>query len=715
MAEKKYASLSTLQTFLNNLKNTFATKTDVNAKLDSSKYVVDSALSSTSTNPVQNKVLDAEFDTIATSMNALEAAIDEKVDTATASSTYETKTDADTKLDTAKTYTDTKTSGLASTSSVTTSISTHNTSTTAHNDIRALITDLTTKLNNFLDVDDTTTDQLSEVITLINNNKGTLESLTSSKINVSDIVNNLTTNNSSKVLSAAQGVAIKGLIDDLQAELDSHTHDIADVSGLQTALNAKATQTNLDTHTGDTTKHITATERTNWNAAKTHADAAHAPSNAEKNQNAFSNIKVDSTTVAADTTTDTVEFVGSNVTITPDATNDKVTFAVADGSTSAKGIVQLTNSTSSTSTTTAATPNSVKSAYDLANTANTAAVNAQATADSKANATHSHAIAEVTDLQSSLDAKVPTSRTINGKALSSDITLTASDVGASTQNTWYGTCSTAANTAAKVVTTSTGNFSLVTGNIVYVLFTNAAYAGSTLNVDGTGAVTIKVSGTANVSTYQWGANEAVGFVYDGTNFRMLDGMIATTTYYGMTKLSSSTSSTSTTTAATPSAVKEAYDLAASKAGTSVATTTTDGLMSAADKTKLDGLGGSSEITSDDLPVVPITKGGTGATTAKEAEYNISGGMGESTAAIADSNKIIIMHGAASATNGVFVYKKASLLKDYIGAMPKSGGTFTGAVTAANDTAYTTYKVRNAAIVSATPSSMTNGTIAFVYS
>ena len=49
------------------------------------------------------------------------------------------------------------------------------------------------------------------------------------------------------------------------------------------------------------------------------------------------------------------------------------------------------------------------------------------------------------------------------------------------------------------------------------------------------------------------------------------------------------------------------------------------------------------------------------------------------------------------------------------AMPKAGGTFTGAVTAANDTAYTTYKVRNAAIVSATPSSMTNGTIAFVYS
>ena len=49
---------------------------------------------------------------------------------------------------------------------------------------------------------------------------------------------------------------------------------------------------------------------------------------AEVNQNAFSNIKVGSTTVAADAKTDTVELVGSqHVTITPDATNDKITIA----------------------------------------------------------------------------------------------------------------------------------------------------------------------------------------------------------------------------------------------------------------------------------------------------------------------------------------------------------------------------------------------------
>jgi len=49
------------------------------------------------------------------------------------------------------------------------------------------------------------------------------------------------------------------------------------------------------------------------------------------NQNAFSNVKVGSTTIAADTTTDTLELVaGSNVTLTPDATNDKVTIAATD-------------------------------------------------------------------------------------------------------------------------------------------------------------------------------------------------------------------------------------------------------------------------------------------------------------------------------------------------------------------------------------------------
>ena len=165
-----------------------------------------------------------------------------------------------------------------------------------------------------------------------------------------------------------------------------HDHDgVYDAAGAAATVqqNLNAVSSTLSTHTGNSDIHVTTDNKTNWNAAYTHSTAAHAPSNAEKNQNAFSNIAVSGqTTVAADTATDTVTFVGSNVTITTDATNDKVTFTVADGSTNSKGVVQLTNSTSSTSTTTAATPSSVKSAYDLANTAKTNAATAQTKADS---------------------------------------------------------------------------------------------------------------------------------------------------------------------------------------------------------------------------------------------------------------------------------------------------------------------------------------------
>lgn len=52
-------------------------------------------------------------------------------------------------------------------------------------------------------------------------------------------------------------------------------------------------------------------------------------SGAEPNQNAFSYVKVGSTTIAADSKTDTLELVaGDNVTLTSDATNDKVTISM---------------------------------------------------------------------------------------------------------------------------------------------------------------------------------------------------------------------------------------------------------------------------------------------------------------------------------------------------------------------------------------------------
>lgn len=123
---------------------------------------------------------------------------------------------------------------------------------------------------------------------------------------------------------------------------------------------------------------------------------------------------------------------------------------------------------------------------------------------------------------------------------------------------YYGTCSTAAATVAKVVTCS--GFVLETGATIVVKFTNYnTGASATMNVNGTGAKAIKMYGTTATNTYMWRSGEAVLFVYDGTNWQMVGMGTATTTYYGLTKLSSSTSSTSTTVAATASAVKAAYD------------------------------------------------------------------------------------------------------------------------------------------------------------
>ena len=78
MATQKYVSLSKLQTFLDNLNTKFAALTHTHTISDISDLAVDSQLSSTSTNPVQNKVLDAEFEAISEAMAVLEASIDDK-------------------------------------------------------------------------------------------------------------------------------------------------------------------------------------------------------------------------------------------------------------------------------------------------------------------------------------------------------------------------------------------------------------------------------------------------------------------------------------------------------------------------------------------------------------------------------------------------------------------------------------------------------------
>lgn len=85
--------------------------------------------------------------------------------------------------------------------------------------------------------------------------------------------------------------------------------------------------------------------------------------------------------------------------------------------------------------------------------------------------------------------------------------------------THFGTCSTAAGTAAKVV--SLTSFTLVTGARITIKFTvtNTA-ANPTLNVNGTGAKPIVYRGSA-ISAGYLAANRVYEFVYDGTNYALV--------------------------------------------------------------------------------------------------------------------------------------------------------------------------------------------------
>jgi hypothetical protein len=97
---------------------------------------------------------------------------------------------------------------------------------------------------------------------------------------------------------------------------------------------------------------------------------------AEVNQNAFSNVKVGATTIAADSKTDTLELAaGSGISLTPDATNDKVTIGVAFDDTvhgnrgggnlhatatqTTAGFMSAADKSKLDSTTSAATPNTI--------------------------------------------------------------------------------------------------------------------------------------------------------------------------------------------------------------------------------------------------------------------------------------------------------------------------------------------------------------------
>lgn len=91
--------------------------------------------------------------------------------------------------------------------------------------IQSKIDKFAKQVSNFLDVDDSTKDQLSEIIALIETNSDIADALANT-VSVNDIVDNLTSYISSKPLSARQGAVLKSLIDELERRLTNENGDI---------------------------------------------------------------------------------------------------------------------------------------------------------------------------------------------------------------------------------------------------------------------------------------------------------------------------------------------------------------------------------------------------------------------------------------------------------------------------------------------------------
>ena len=192
---------------------------------------------------------------------------------------------------------------------------------------------------------------------------------------------------------------------------------IATTAFVQTATSGKVDKV---TGKGLSTNDLTDTLKSNYDAAYTHSQQAHAPSNAEKNiivgiQKNGADLTVNSSTrkVNIIVPTKTSELTNDSNFATTTALNSKVD--------------KVTGKGLSTNDYTTAEKDKLASIESGANKT----VVDTALSSTSTNPLQNKAIyTKFNSMQSDIDNKVPSSRTVNGKALTADITLSASDVGA---------------------------------------------------------------------------------------------------------------------------------------------------------------------------------------------------------------------------------------------------------------------------------------------
>ncbi len=159
-----------------------------------------------------------------------------------------------------------------------------------------------TKIADLINGAPTTLDTLGEIAEAMGNNQSVVEALNSaigSKANTTDLTSH--TDNKSNPHGVTKSQVGLGNVPNVAT--NDQTPSYAEATSLAKLSSGEKLSvafgkiskaiTDFISHIGDTVKHITSTERTNWNAAKSHADSAHAPSNAQAN--VIETIKVNGT------------------------------------------------------------------------------------------------------------------------------------------------------------------------------------------------------------------------------------------------------------------------------------------------------------------------------------------------------------------------------------------------------------------------------------
>lgn len=225
----------------------------------------------------------------------------------------------------------------------------------------------------------------------------------------------------------AGDAAVKSYVDTelTKKASSSHSHSISNVTNLQSTLDAKAAQSSLDSHTGNTDIHVTTTNKSNWNSAYTHSTSTHAPTNAEKNiivgiQKNGTDLTVNSSTRKVNITVPTTaaDIGAASSSHNHDSAYD-TKGAASSALTSAKSYSDTNLATAKSYTdgkisalldgADDTTLDSIKELADAIKDNDSAIDALNDIASGKANATHSHAISDVSGLQSALDGKAAAS------------------------------------------------------------------------------------------------------------------------------------------------------------------------------------------------------------------------------------------------------------------------------------------------------------------